>query len=110
MNSAGTRTVNLLPLPTSLSTPMVPPSNSANFLRNRQPQSSALLDAALGPFGLTVFVEDGGELLRWNTFSGVRYRDDENRDPGTHLRRGFGGQAGDRRTNRVFLLPSHFEQ
>ena len=54
-----TRTVNVLPLPTSLSTLIVPPSSSSELLHNRQPQPSPLLDAALRPFGLTVFVKDG---------------------------------------------------
>ena len=53
-----------------------PAQQFRKLLRNRQPQSSALLDAALRPFGLTVFVEDGGEFVGWYSFSSVRDRDD----------------------------------
>ena len=79
-----------------------PAQELREFLCNRQPQPGALLHAALAAFGLTVFVEDGREFVGGYAFAGVRYRYDENREPGTGVRVIW------RSTGQVFLLPPAF--
>ena len=64
-------TVKLLPFPTSLSTPIVPPCNSTIFRVNCQAQSRAFVTARRAGFELFKLLENSLQVLRFDADTGV---------------------------------------